>query len=440
MSLATPTALVLAAVLSTPTALPPPPDVPPEKMKPIPGLSEEANQRLAPLRSRLHSHPPEWEKAERELARDATLSELTSLVVAEDNELMGIALGALEKQLPKLDEHDVKRLVDFVISPGEGEGNRRTVAALVAKNPLGVKQLRAATDGSAPLVCRVMAAGGLTSEESVADEATKHKATELLLEALADPDDETARRAHNTLPKMQPWMGKWLLEHMAKPDAPQRLVSYGNELISNLPKDVLREERKAMVVSSLDAPTVNARMSAVSGLVALGKKESDLPLYQKAAHDADPNVRGMVYSSLANEPQAWSAKLFLDGLDDGSEENRSTCAHALGQLKYKPAVPALVELMRKGVDPADDGKSPVHEMKGDQQAAGAALATIAGLKDVDFATTEECFPIGPDNGAHAIKIVRRPEVYRESAKKVLAWWDSTGHKLYPASAHAHEKP
>ncbi len=280
----------------------------------------------------------------------------------------------------------------------------------VARSAAGASRLQALLRAGSPRA-QVCAAHGLGAAESALGAEERQAARVALLEALANEDD-SGRVAGNLVAVHDAFTQRWLLERLAHPGVAPRLLERGLSLLSQ--GDQFPAERKALFLANLRATSATARSLAASGLFTLGVSRRDLEQHQlidatgMIAPGQDAEVRQFIYSALAQKPSRWMAPLFIAGLGDELPDCRARSATALGELKEKKALPALVALLRTGVD----SKPP---FPADAREAGTAIARIARLKGLDFSVRLESFPAG-------LKRVERPEAWRKDAETIFAWW------------------
>jgi hypothetical protein len=385
---------------------------------PIPGLSAQAQARLDALAARL-KQPGEAGRVnvEAEVKASCTRGELAALVAAQATDHFAWdALGLLLREPGPLDAASLDRLLALIASPTAAEGLRSQAAQVVAQTGAGVARLVELTRPGHEASARVMGAAGLAHAGSAADEATRREATLLLLTSLGNEGD-SARLASNAFPALDAATAHELLDRLARPDAPVRLVEYGLPKLDSLPKEQLRAERHAAAAAHLGDGTANARMAAVNGLRALGLTQADLPLYRRALADPEVHVHRMMLAGLADSPQPWAAPLLRSALDDALDENRAMAAQGLAQLGDRAAVPLLMKRVEQGL-------ASQEPFTGSALSAAAAVAHVARLKGYDFSTPAECVPMG--EGGHAIVVRDNPAAHRQSAEKLLRWWQATG--------------
>ena len=126
----------------------------------------------------------------------------------------------------------------------------------------------------------------------------------------------------------------------------------------------------------------------------------------------------MLYAGVSLKKAPWTAPLLLDGLADTLPENVENCASGLAQLNHKPAVPKLVELMKKApTDPKKGFPRPYRYI-------GQTIAKLTG-QEFDFKQEIRC-----QGNAHfrAYVVRRRPDVYRKETARLLQWWEDIGSK------------
>jgi hypothetical protein len=278
-----------------------------------------------------------------------------------------------------------------------------------------VKILRESDD----VFARVHAAGGLFEQGSAADANQRRAAAEFLLESLGNEDD-TSREAHNYAQPLEPWMAKWLVGRLADPAVSATFVKNATSLLAHYRPEGFDKQLKAVYTRALEQDDPAARINAVNGLRSLGLSEADLPLYARIRKDENPHVRAMLYAGLCEVKATWAAGLLTAGLEDSLPDNLGICACGLAALKHKPAVPKLIEVLRRAPAVADQ------PFEDGYRRAGEAAVKLAGLDGYDFRQLTES--VG-NRFFGAELIVERPDVYRSECARLLKWWDTTGSKL-----------
>jgi hypothetical protein len=400
-------------------------------LKPIPGLLQEKFARVEELFIRLRQQQhniwslPDSAKfiqADEELRKFCSATDLVAITTSEDQALCNATFSLLRgpfnaaltaEDIANLLKHLQKRDVSVAWKAGCAAG------VLGANRGFGVPALVRILRESDAAFARVHAAGGLTEEDSTADTKQRRMAAEVLLQSLGNEDD-TSRVAHNHLPSLEPWMVEWLIGRLSDTGASATFVKNATSRLSSCDPKGFEKPLRAFFLRALRHADPMTRIYAVDGLRNLGLMETDIPLYRRIHKDENPHVRRMLYAGLRDLKASWSAGLLIDGLGDNLPENIGICAGGLVALEHRPAVPKLVEALRRAPaaanQPFDEG----------YRRAGEAAARLAGLEGYDFRM--ETKSVG-SRLAHATVIVNRGDVYRAECARLLEWWDAAGSKL-----------
>jgi len=372
-------------------------------MEPIAGLSAEGRAKAEARR-----------QAGEPLDLAAELSRLTpadQAALASRNDALGAAaISALQRPGVSLDAGALDRLVLAIVDEESAEWTCVNAAALVARSAAGASRLQALLRAGSPRA-RVCAASGLGAATSALGAEERQAARIALLESLANQDD-SGRVAGNQIAVHDRFTQRWLLDRLAHPDVAPALLERGLSLLAQGAQ--FPAERKALFLANLGAASASARSSAASGLFTLGVSRRDLEEHKLldgnglVAPGQGAEVRQFIYGALAQKPAAWMSPLFIAGLADPLLDCRVQCARALGLLRSKSALPALIALLRTGA-----GAEPA--FPADAREAGAAIARIARIKGLDFSIRLESFPGG-------LKQVEQPEAWRKGAETIFAWW------------------
>ena len=375
-------------------------------MDPIPGISSETIGKLATLEQR-HRAGDKID-LDQQLTAICSGAELAALATSGRGDLSAPAMQLVVARGATLDAASIDRLLLALDAPASGEWICTHAAEAIARSVGGARRLQSVMRGTGNATGRVCAAVGLRARESAISEEERLQARRFVVEAIGNEDD-SARVAANALP-IDDWTQRAILDRLAKPPVPQLFLDRGLTILAQ--GSSLRAERKAVLFANLRAPTVMARQSVVNGLMSLGLTQQDIAQYHLIARDEEPHVRRLMYGAFANAPQHWMTPLLLEGLNDSLGESRLYCARALGNLKEKKALAALVDLLQRGLATHDGFPTDARE-------AGNAIASIAGLKGYDFAERLESFPGG-------LMRVENPEQWRKDAQRLLDWWQTKG--------------
>jgi hypothetical protein len=401
------------------------------KLKPIPGLLQKKFAKVEDLSTRLRQQQrniwslPDSAKliqADEELRKFCSASDLVAITASEDQNLCNAAFSLLRGPFnAALTADDVNNLLKHLQKRNASVAWKASCAAgvLGVNREFGVLALVRILRESDASCARVHAAGGLTEEDSTADVKQRRVAAEVLLRSLGNEDD-TSRVAHNHLPSLEPWMVEWLIERLSDAGASATFVKNATSRLSSCDPKGFEKPLRASFLRALKHADPMTRICAVNGLRNLGLTETDIPLYRRIHKDENPHVRRMLYAGLRDLQASWSAELLIDGLGDTLPENIGICAGGLVALEHKPAVPKLVEALRRAPAAANQ---PFGE---GYRRAGEAATRLAGLEGYDFRM--ETRSVG-SRFAHATAIVDRGDVYRSECARLLEWWNATGSKL-----------
>jgi len=394
--------------------------------RPAPGVSREVREKIDDLARRLREQrrnlaviPPDVEliSPPEELSKFCSTSDLVAVTFSEDNALVRAAFSLLRGSSNSgLTGREVAGLLRHIEEAPAGWKAGWAASALGANGEAGVPALAGLLEKSRDPSVRVNCAWGLVGRNSRADAALKRKAQLVLLESLANEGD-SSRVAHNSVQPLEPWMAKWLIERLSRPDAAPALRKRGTSLLahSESARERFGEEIKRLFVGALEDPSPNVRISAVQGLRGLGLNEADLELYRRILGDENAFVREMLYWELGGEAYPWAVPLLMAGLKDDRLENRGICARGLGMLRHKPALPGLIRMLGEA---PQDPRRPFDEA---YRRAGEAAVKIAGLEGYDFERLVQCESHGRIR-AHVI--VNRGDVYQKECARLLKWWES----------------
>lgn len=392
-------------------------------------LSEETRAKLDDLIRRLREQSAKiWDLPDSakliqvgdELAEFCSTYDLVIILGSDQDQLRcGAYALLLKSHNKKLKAKDIDRLCKYL----EVEDRKRKwqgiwAGPILAKNkPLGIPALADILKNTTNRFARVHAAGSLAKRDVKVDAQLKRQAQQALLEALDNPDD-SGGRAQSAILSLEPWMVDWLTKAILSADEKSPLWFRGTSVLARREREGYEDVFRSVFLRALENPSGNARTSGVNGLRRLGLKKDDLPLYQRIREDENWTVRRMLYQGLVDKAAPWTAPLFLDGLDDTSGEIVGACAYGLAALRYRAAVPKLVEVLKKL--PADPGKpcGPPY------RSVGKAIADLT-RRGFDF--DQHILPVG-DGLMRADVIVNRNDVYRREAARLLRWWKETGSK------------
>ncbi len=419
--------IVWLAVVTVPAASPGQDET---EFKPIPGLSQEKFAKVEDLSARLRQQqrnlmvlPDSAQilRADEELGKFCSASDLVAITVSNDSELCRAAFSLLRGPFnAALTADDATALLRHVQEPTADEAWKAGWASgvLSVNRRIGVPALMKILRQPGDVFARVHAAGGLFGRDSAADAKQRRASAAVLLQSLGNEDD-TSREAHNYAQPLEPWMVEWLLDRLADPAVSATFVKRAASRLSGCDPKGYEKPLRASFLRALKHADPMTRIHAVQGLHKLGMTETDIPVYRRIQRDENPHVRRMLYGGLSDAKAPWAAEVLIDGLDDSLPENVGICASGLMNLEHTPAVPKLIEALRRtpsgANQPFEDG----------YRQAGEATAKLAGLEGYDFRMLTEC--VG-SRFLRATVIVNRGDVYRAECTRLLKWWDATGSK------------
>ena len=283
----------------------------------------------------------------------------------------------------------------------------------------GVGMLAGILDESEDPVLRVYAAYGLhtrnytqgnVQRESKAPPELTKKAEAVFLSSLGN-DDESAALARRYYTPTEQGL-QWLVDRLRRPDAPKNMKIHGVYILARYGRDRLQADCREICLAALKDDAMEVQQSAAYGLYRLGSRESDFGLYRKLAQHEDPTVRRYAYSLMVGKDNHWAVPQIIEGLRDDDMEVRRKCAYGLMALRYRPAVPALIAMLRD--------KSHTEGTFPDAYAmACRAVVSLLELDGYDFAK-------GKDS--------------REDYARLLEWWDREGEKAFREAAEEKKKP
>lgn len=229
------------------------------------------------------------------------------------------------------------------------------------------------------------------------------------------------QEAYNGVQPLKPWMIGWLIDNVMKPDAPPNLWLHGMSLLAYSSVKGFEDDLRRVFLAGLKDPSVNVRTSAVIGLRGLSLRKSDLRIYKRFQLDKNPDVRRMLLYGLATIKKPWTARLLLKGLGDRLSANQVICADGLAQLKYSPALPSLMQILKHAPTQKSQPLDDVY------RAAGDAATKIAGLTEYDFRKIVQHRSRGD---MRVWEVLNRDDIYRKEATRLIRWWESEGRRQY----------
>ncbi len=405
----------------------------PGKQINLPGLSPKKNQRVQDLVQRYHQQQKKLMtlpdsvkliKLPQELKTFCRVSDLVALTFSEDNNLSQAAFNLLQGPLnKKLSRKSVLRLLRHITSR-DPKASWKALWAAVALGPNQkdgvpalIKLLEQATD---PFIL-VHAAGALGKQKSKIKADVWRQSVEVLLRSLGNPDD-TAREAHNYMPKFELWMTRWLIDHLKTADLNNPTWIHGMSLLMSSNTKSLKKPLRVLFLRALSHPRVQVRISAVVGLRDQGLLAAARNVWRRVARDKDPNVRRIVFSGLSQVKEPWIASILVIGLKDPSLDSVTESAQSLMTLGHRPASPELMAFLKRYLQDPKQARQNIHNAF---QVSAAAVVKLAGLKGYDF---ERQYDVRGNRHMRATIIVNRDDHYRKEARRLFKWWDARGKK------------
>ncbi|MBW2731370.1 MAG: hypothetical protein JRH20_03195 [Deltaproteobacteria bacterium] len=425
-----------------------------DPLEPVKGLSPKVLAQVRTLVARYHAQQRKLMslpnsatliKLPHELKKLCRAADLVLLTFSEDASLSQAAFTPLrQEQNGQLRRKDLQRLLRHITLPDP----KATWKALWAAGVLGPNtkhghgMLIKLLETPSPAFARVHAAGALAKKKIGKPATIWQRAVQVLLKALGNADD-TARLAHNYLPRFEPWMTRWLITRLLKADLRSPYWSHGMSRLAHCNTKSLQKPLRALFLRALKHPRVQVRIHALVGLRDQGLRQDDLKVLRKITRDKDENVRRVFYAALNKEgpssrgPLAsssqrrgprpplmiWTAPLLLRGLRDNSLDAVAESAQSLMSLGYRPAVPKLVAFLKRYLRNPKNSKTNMHNAF---RVSAMAVVTLAHLKGYDF---NRSYRRVGNRHQHATVIVNRDAHYQREAQRLFTWWKIRGKKM-----------
>jgi len=394
-------------------------------MKPIEGLSNEAQAKAEPLWRRFQEVDAK-DFAKRQALRSALLTQFSSLerlaIGASDNDALSDAalILSLDQKAP-IDDTSATRLAkryDRIERP-----QRYWLCKLLTNNQsVGIPFLQKVMTNRSHPEMQVEAAT-LLRASSQTSAREKKRALQFLLDSLGKPGYEAAYGGLNDL---EPWALQYLASLAQQTETTDCLVELAAGRLTGMgPQKGTVDLPEAELRKTFDAAFARpkCRCVAISGYASLGFTENQLPFLKTLTKDPDADVRRSTYQALHWIKAPWTLPLLMEGLSDGNAENQEICARAVDHLDAREALPALIRVLEHALEK----NAFLYDAANPCCAAGAVIVRMAGLQGISFEKKQESFHFGEVGGWRAVD---QTAEFRASTLKVLEWWRTEGAKKY----------
>jgi hypothetical protein len=388
--------------------------------EPWAGLSDETRGRLTELVQRIEIER-DFESSisirpEGELSLFCSPSDLVAIVGGPSKRLRGAAAILLRdpnRTFTLTDQH----IEDLAALLHSEESASLAASVLATDAPRGIATLLERLDEDNDTRIRAATATALVRNYSVADDESKRRAKQTLLELMAKPYAECGPINVQT---DQPWMVTWILDPLTDPSISDEARVRFLRALNTYQGDAFAAERRRVAVAALDHSDHRVRLEGARGILVFGPSEADLQLYHRIQFDPDHNVRRTLLWNLSYRKDRWVVPILMEGLDDEDLENRSMAATGLENLDVKEALPRLMDLVVQMTnDPRIWSKSSARMIP----KAAVAVADIDGF---DFRSISQC----RTEGSLRIQVsVPRTHHFAAEAERLVEWWRANGEHI-----------